>query len=170
MAFVSRANRTTDFSGKNNGLGPGSYIGHSEYRVKHLYSPRLSLVPTLPSPPNPSEGAKRKTPSLQVSPPLTKGPGHYSPPRQFDKEAKQGDQPARPLTGTTRSPLDSSELGVLSFLKSQPIGFSSGADRFKGTSASKSEIPGNVFWDSRAGKLQWDDCSGEVVPEAQAEG
>ena len=37
MAFVSRANRTIDFINKTNNIGPGSYLGHTEYRIKHMY-------------------------------------------------------------------------------------------------------------------------------------
>jgi hypothetical protein len=35
MAFVFKADRKIDLSGKENlTLGPGAYVGHREYRVK----------------------------------------------------------------------------------------------------------------------------------------
>ena len=39
MAFVYRADRSLDFAKKEQkNLGPGSYIGHGEFRPKHLYT------------------------------------------------------------------------------------------------------------------------------------
>ena len=36
MAFVYRATRDFNLESSKNALGPGAYLGHGEFRVKHL--------------------------------------------------------------------------------------------------------------------------------------
>ncbi len=104
MAFVYRADRSLDFAKKESkNLGPGSYLGHGEFRPKHLYE-TLDYPDSTDAPF--SSKSQRNFHNLPSFAPGTSsshppaGPGQYAPPGQFDSAGKKADQEGKAATST----------------------------------------------------------------------
>lgn len=77
MAFVYRSDRDFTIKKDEDGIGPGQYVGHSEYKKRLGYAPFLSITERITLP--------IKDPTVAVQGKDSLGPGFYTPLVGFDQ-------------------------------------------------------------------------------------